>query len=91
MPPFLTTTIAVALMLTGFAASLTPLPLGTPLVAFGLMLLIASNQRAARWMLAGRTRLALFDRGVRLLEARGGRRVRAVLRRTRPQRLPRRA
>ena len=91
MPPFLTTTIAVALMLTGFAASLTPVPLGTPLIAFGLMLLIASNRRAARWMLASRARLALLDRGVRLLEARGGRKVRAVLRRTRPGRLPRRA
>lgn len=91
MPPFVTTTVAIALVLTGFAASLTPVPLGTPLIAIGLMLLIASNRRAARWMLAGRTRLALLDRGVRFLEARGGRKVRTVLRRTRPQRRPRRA
>jgi hypothetical protein len=90
MPPFVTTTIAIALLLTGFAASLTPFPLGMPLIAFGLMLLVASNRRAARWMLAGRSRLALLDRCVRLLEAHGGGRVRAVLRRTRPGRLPRR-
>jgi hypothetical protein len=90
MPPFVTTTVAIALLLTGFAASLTPFPLGMPLIAFGLMLLVASNRRAARWVLAGRSRIVLLDRWVRLMEAHGGRRVRSVLRRTRPQRLPRR-
>lgn len=90
MPPFVTTTVAIACLLAGFAASLTPIPLGTPLIAFGLMLLIARYRWAAELMLAGRTRVRLLDRAIRILEARGGRRVRAVLRRTRPQRLPRR-
>ena len=91
MLPFITTVIAIACLLAGFAASLTPLPLGAPLIGFGLMLLVASNPQAADLVLKGRTRLKLMDRGVRLLEAHGGRKVRTVLRRTRPRRLPRRA
>lgn len=90
MPPFVTATVAFACLLAGFAVSLTPLPLGAPLIAFGLMLLIARYRWAAELMLAGRTRVRLLDRAVRLLEARGGRKVRMVLRRTRPQRQPRR-
>lgn len=86
MPPFVTTTVAIAFLLTGFAASLTPFPLGAPLIALGLMLLVASNRRAADLVLRGRTRVKLLDRAVRFLEARGGRRVRVVLRRTRPRR-----
>lgn len=86
MPPFVTTSVAVACLLAGVAVSLTPLPLGAPLIAFGLMLLIARYRWAAQWMLAGRTRIKLLDKAVRLLEARGGRKVRAVLRRTRPRR-----
>jgi hypothetical protein len=83
--------LAIAVLIVGLAFSLTPIPLGTPLVALALVVLIATSRFAARWLTIARMRLGLVDRMMAWLESRSGVRIGRILRRTRPQRMPRRA
>ena len=82
--------LAIACLIIGLAFSLTPIPLGTPLVALALVVLIATNRFAARWMVIARMRIGIVDRMMAWLEDHSGPRIGRILRRTRPQRMPRR-
>ena len=83
--------VAVAVLIVGLAFSLSPIPLGTPLVALALVILIATNRLAARSLIVARMRVGPLDRLIGWLEYRSGTRLGRILRRTRPQRIPRRA
>ena len=90
MRALLATALGIVCLLAGLVFLATPIPLGVPLISFALVLLVTSNRFAARLVLLGRHRLSTLDRGVNWLERRGGARLRRVLRRTRPGRMPRR-
>ncbi len=90
MRALLATALGVFCLVAGLAFILTPIPLGAPLIGAALALLVTSNRFAARLVLLGWHRLSTLDRGVNWLERRGGARLRRVLRRTRPGRMPRR-
>ena len=83
--------LAVAVLIVGLAFSLTPIPLGAPLIALALVILIATNRLAARSLVVARTRVRIVDRMIVWLESHSGTRIGRILRRTRPQRMPRRA
>ena len=83
--------LAVAVLIVGLAFSLTPIPLGAPLIALALVILIASNRFAARSLVVVRMRVRVLDRMIAWLESHSGTRIGRILRRTRPQRMPRRA
>ena len=82
--------LAISCLIIGLAFSLTPIPLGTPLVALALVVLIATNRFAARWLVIARMRVGVVDRMMTWLENHSGARIGRILRRTRPQRIPRR-
>ncbi len=83
--------LAIACLIVGLAFSLTPIPLGAPLTALALVMLIASSRVAARSLVVARIRVGVVDRMIAWLESHSGRRMARILRRTRPQRMPRRA
>ncbi|MYZ46794.1 hypothetical protein [Propylenella binzhouense] len=82
--------LAALCLLLGLAFMVTPIPLGLPLLATGLILVTATSRRAAGLVLASRRGVPLVDRSIGFLEAHSGPRLRRALRRTRPGRLPRR-
>ncbi len=82
--------LAIACLIVGLAFSLTPIPLGAPLIALALVMLIGSNRVAARWLVVARMRVPILDRMIAWLERHSGTRIGRILRRTRPQRMPRR-
>lgn len=83
--------LAIACLVVGLAFSLTPIPLGAPLIALALVLLIGSSRFAARSLVLARMRVKIVDRMIGWLESHSGTRMGRVLRRTRPKRMPRRA
>ena len=83
--------LAIALLIVGLAFSLTPIPLGAPLMALALVMLIGSSRVAARSLVVARMRVGVLDRMIAWLESHSGTRIGRILRRTRPQRMPRRA
>jgi len=83
--------LAIAVLIVGLAFSLTPIPLGAPLMALALVMLIGSSRFAARSLVVARMRIGLVDRMIAWLESHSGTRFGRILRRTRPQRMPRRA
>lgn len=85
-----TTLVAIVLLVVGLAFSITPIPLGFPLILIGIFLLVATNRYAVHLMIWGRRRIGLFDRWVSWLEVKGGNRFGRVLRKTRPGRMPKR-
>ena len=85
-----TTLVALVLLLVGLAFSITPIPLGLPLILIAVIMLVASNRYAVHMMIYGRRRIGLFDRWVGWLEVKGGQKFGRVLRKTRPGRMPRR-
>ncbi len=82
--------LAIVCLIVGLAFSLTPIPLGAPLISLALVMLIGSSRVAARWLVIARMRLPVLDRMIAWLERHSGTRIGRILRRTRPQRLPRR-
>ena len=86
----MTTLVALLLLLVGLAFSITPIPLGFPLILIAIFLLVASNRYAVHMMIFGRRHIGLFDRWVNWLEVKGGQRFGRVLRKTRPGRMPKR-
>ena len=85
-----TTLVALVLLLVGLAFSITPIPLGLPLILIAVIMLVASNRYAVHMMIYGRRNISLFDRWVSWLEIKGGQKFGRVLRKTRPGRMPRR-
>ena len=85
-----TTLVAIILLLVGLAFSITPIPLGLPLILIAVIMLVASNRYAVHLMIFGRRHIGLFDRWVGWLEVKGGQKFGRVLRKTRPGRMPRR-
>ena len=85
-----TTLVALVLLLVGLAFSITPIPLGLPLILIAVIMLVASNRYAVHLMIYGRRHIGLFDRWVSWLEIKGGQKFGRILRKTRPGRMPRR-
>lgn len=85
-----TTLVALVLLLVGLAFSITPIPLGLPLILIAVIMLVASNRYAVHLMIYGRRHIGLFDRWVGWLEVKGGQKFGRILRKTRPGRMPRR-
>ena len=85
-----TTLVALVLLLVGLAFSITPIPLGLPLILIAVIMLVASNRYAVHLMIYGRRHIGLFDRWVSWLEVKGGQKFGRILRKTRPGRMPRR-
>ena len=85
-----TTLVALVLLLVGLAFSITPIPLGLPLILIAVIMLVASNRYAVHLMIYGRRHIGLFDRWVGWLEIKGGQKFGRILRKTRPGRMPRR-
>ncbi|MDQ0324792.1 hypothetical protein J2R99_000641 [Rhodopseudomonas julia] len=81
--------LAFLCFIVGVAFIATPIPLGAPLFALSLVLIVASSRSATRLVTGVRIRAPLFDRGVGFLERRAGRLGR-TLRKTSPRRYPRR-
>ena len=82
-------TIGLLGLIVGLAFFLTPIPLGIPLVGLSLMLLVATSRFFAKSLMGIRSDVPRVHRWIAYLEDRSGRRIRRILRKTRPQRVPR--
>jgi len=78
--------IAAAFMLMGAGLIMFPLPipLGAPMIAVGVTVLISHSRTAARGLMALRLRSARVERVIYFLETRSPKAVARILRRTRP-------
>lgn len=78
--------ISVALVLIGAGLIVFPLPipLGAPMVAVGVTILISHSRVAARGLMALRIRSKRVERAIHFLEERAPRSIARSLRRTRP-------
>ncbi len=85
---YLLTPLLVLLFVIGLVLAPTPIPFGIPIMALSLFALIATNQHAARLVLALRGRFTMLDKGMRFVEDRAGGRIGETLRRTRPTETP---
>lgn len=81
---YLLTPVLLLTFAVGAILAPTPLPVGVPIMAASLFLLIATNPQAARVVLRLRCRHGWIDRGMRFVEDRVHGRFGDVLRRTRP-------
>ena len=69
----------------GLILAPTPIPLGLPLMALALFLLIATNRTAARRVARWRKRTAWLNRAFVFIEDRAGPKIGRTPRRTRPR------
>lgn len=78
--------IAAAFVLIGSGLIMFPLPipLGAPMIAVGVTVLISHSRTAARGLMALRLRSERVERAIRFLETRSPKPVARTLRRTRP-------
>ncbi|GLQ54930.1 hypothetical protein [Devosia nitrariae] len=82
---YLLTPVLVVLFLMGLLLTPTPLPLGVPLMAVSLFLLIATNKLIRRFVWFLRQRYSWLDNAIGFIEERADNRIRRTLRRTRPR------
>lgn len=82
---YLLTPVLIVLFLIGLVLAPTPIPLGVPLMAVSLFLLVATNKLMRRLVWFLRQRYAWLDRAVGFIEERADNRIRRTLRRTRPR------
>ncbi|MEJ8571659.1 hypothetical protein [Microbaculum marinum] len=75
---------AILALVAGAITLPTPLPLGAPLIALGLAILVATSTSVRAWLRRLRGRSARIDALVTTIEPRLGRRLGVFLRRTRP-------
>jgi len=80
-------TLAGILLLLGFATVWLPIPTGVPLMAAGLILIIATSRAAARRLRKRRQRGTRLNRAMVWIEERAPHRLARILRRTRPRKL----
>jgi len=83
---YLLTPLLVLLFVIGLILAPTPIPLGVPLMALSVFLLIATNRHAARMIARLRRRLGWLNRAFMFIEDRAGEKIGRTLRRTRPRR-----
>ncbi len=81
---YLLTPVLLVTFVIGLVLAPTPIPVGVPIMALSVFLLIATNPHAARVVLQLRCRHGWIDRGMRFVEDRAHGRFGDVLRRTRP-------
>ncbi|GHA30168.1 hypothetical protein GCM10007989_27330 [Devosia pacifica] len=86
MLSYLLTPMLVVMFLVGLILAPTPIPIGLPVMALALVLLISTNPQAANQLLLWRRRWPRLDAAFRAIEDRAGPRLGATLRRTRPPR-----
>ena len=86
MLSYLLTPMLVVMFLVGLILAPTPIPVGLPVMALALVLLIRTNPQAANQLLLWRRRWPRLDAAFRAIEDRAGPRLGATLRRTRPPR-----
>ena len=77
--------IAAICIAAGIATVLLPLPVGVPLIALGVMILITTNRRFAALIGLLRRRYQRLDRGLRWIEDRAGPKLAGPLFKTRPK------
>lgn len=82
---YLLTPLLVLLFVIGLILAPTPIPLGVPLMALSVFLLIATNHHAARMVARLRRRLGWLNRAFMFIEDRAGEKIGRTLRRTRPK------
>lgn len=85
MPHFMFIALAAVLIGAGMIVFPLPIPLGAPMVAIGVTMLISHSRTAARTMTALRIRSQGFNRAIQLLEQKTPRTISRSLRRTRPE------
>lgn len=85
MPHFMFITLAAVLIGAGMIVFPLPIPLGAPMVAVGVTMLITHSRTAARAMTALRLRWQRFNRAIQFLEQKAPRVISRSLRRTRPE------
>ncbi|MBV6658017.1 MAG: hypothetical protein KI785_09655 [Devosiaceae bacterium] len=78
------------LAVVGFVMFVLPIPLGIPVMATGLVILITTSRAARRMMRWMRMRVRFIDRSFSYLETRSPARLGAILRKTRYRRIGRR-
>ena len=83
--------LGLLLTLVGLIIFILPLPLGLPITAVGLVMLISSSRTARRVVRYLRIRLGFVDRMFTLFETRGPTFTRGILRKTRRRIIGRKA
>ena len=83
--PYLLTPALVLMFAVGLILTPTPIPLGVPIMALALFLLIATNRAAARLVARWRKRLDWLNRAFMFIEDRSGAKIGRTLKRTRPR------
>ena len=81
---YLLTPLLLLLFATGLILAPTPLPVGVPIMALAIFLLIATNRGAARLVARLRKRIGWLNAAFVFIEDRAGPRIGRTLRRTRP-------
>ena len=76
---------ASVLIALGFLTVLLPLPTGVPLLALGVVLILATSRAAVRWLRGHRRARARLDRAFIWIEDKSPRLFARVIRRTRPR------
>lgn len=82
---YLLTPLLVLLLVIGLILAPTPLPVGVPIMAMAIFLLIATNRHAARQIARWRRRFGWLNRAFMSIEDRAGPKIARTLRRTRPK------
>jgi len=81
---YLLTPLLIVMFVIGLVLAPTPIPIGVPLMAIAVFLLIATNPHAARLVQAMRGRHRWIHRAMHFVEQRAPTRIGEVLRSTRP-------
>ncbi|MCS6758698.1 MAG: hypothetical protein MO852_06440 [Candidatus Devosia euplotis] len=82
---YLLTPLLALLFVIGLIMAPTPIPLGVPIMAVTVFLLIATNRHAARQVAGLRKRAGWLNRAFMFIEDRAGPRIGRTMRRTRPR------
>ena len=82
---YLLTPLLLIVFVIGLILAPTPIPLGVPLMALSVFLLIATNRHAARLVARLRRRFDWLNRAFIFIEDRAGPRIGRTLKRTRPR------
>jgi hypothetical protein len=88
MRPLVLRAVGVALLLVGAAVFPLPLPLGLPIMAVGLVLLLANSESAADILRRARLRWPRLNAGLRRASGRLPRSMHRVIASTDPRRKP---
>lgn len=85
MKSLLYVAVAIVLILVGLVMFPLPIPLGAPMVALGIVILITHSRNSARFMTMLRVSYPRFNGVIKMLENKAPRTISRSLRRTRPE------